>query len=100
MPIKLWRNVGERIVIGDRLIVLTVLANQNAVGARLEIEAPTLFADSPRVVRVDVGEPYALTDAITVHVLEVGRAGVRLEIDAPREIRIDREEIWNERQQK
>jgi carbon storage regulator CsrA len=98
--LKLWRNVGERIVIADGEIFVTVTANQNNIAARLQIDAPTLFSDSPRTVRVAKGEKYPLTDKITLHVLEVERAGVRFQIDAPREIRIDREEVYNQRQGK
>lgn len=98
--LSLWRNVGERIMVGDD-IVLTLLANYNGMYARVQIEAPTIIGDGgPRVARINIGEPFALTDSIKVHALEVDRGGVRFGIEAPREIRVDREEVHKQRRGK
>ncbi len=97
--LRLWRNVGEGIRIGDR-ISLRLMANENEHGAAdVEILAPELFADGePRLARVRIHEPYRLTDSIAFTLSEIERAGARFEFQAPREIEIWREEIFLEKQ--
>lgn len=90
--LTLWRNVGERILIGDDIVV-TMLANQNNEFARVQIEAPLILEDNPRTARIFLNEPYRLTDSIVIRVIEVERAGARFGIEAPRDVSIDREEI-------
>lgn len=97
--LRLWRNIGEAIRIGDR-ISLRLKANENGVGADVEILAPELFDDGePRVARVKIREPYRLTDSITFTLSEIERAGARFLVQAPREVSIWREEIYLEKQE-
>jgi sRNA-binding carbon storage regulator CsrA len=95
--LQLWRNVGERIMIGDD-VVLTLVSNTNGVEARVQIQAPQI-ADGPRIARVALREPYRLTAEISFTLDPIERTGARFHIKAPREVQIYREEIYNEKLQ-
>ena len=49
------------------------------------------------LLRRRIGQSVVIAGGIRVTVDRIGRQDVRLKVDAPREIRVDREEVWQRR---
>lgn len=78
------RKVGQRIMIGDA-IVLTLISTTTERRARVDIEGVSH--------NMREGYTYEVNDDVSVTCIRICRNMAKLGIDAPKSMRVDREEI-------
>ena len=51
------------------------------------------------ILKRRIGERLMIGDNIIITVVSIDRSGVRLGVEAPADVRIDREEVWEKRKE-
>ena len=107
----LSRNAGEAIKIGEDITVTVLDVKGREVKidltheVEIRVEGVTAPVDQATHVtlskkvgdEINIGDELVICNDITVRILGVHRNQVRLGVDAPREVIVDREEIYKRR---
>ena len=97
--LHLTRRVGEKIIIGDKDVVITVieLHSKSAV-LETDVKMISYSLTASSVDAFGVGESRALLisgEVITVALIAMGGSTAKIGVDAPKAIAIHREEIYD-----